>query len=112
METKMRLLLVICLLFTSSVSADYDSNFKGKVLEVLTYTTSSLILFKVESQPSSHPLCTKFDYIAIAPETAPELKQIVYSRLLAAYAADEVVNNGHDGKDECVGARMKVYRVG
>lgn len=109
---KMRYLLFVCLLFSFSANADYDNNFKGKVVDVLTYTTSPLILFKVENQPTSHPLCTKFDYIAIAPETTPELRQIVFSRLLAAYAAGEVVNIGYDSKDECVGPRIKVYRIG
>lgn len=108
----MRFLMLTSLFWMTSVCADYDSNFKGKVLDILTYTSSPLILVRLENQPSTHPLCSQFDYLAIAPETAPEVRQIVFSRLLSAYATGEVVNIGYDGKDECVSTRIKVYRVG
>lgn len=41
-----------------------------------------------------------------------EARQLVFSRLLMAYASGERVNIGYDSKDECSGARIKVYRVG
>jgi len=92
--------------------ANYDSNFVGKITEVLTYTHSNELLIRVEGQPNSHPICTNFDFIAIDPSIPAERRQVVLSRILLAYASGKPVNIGYDSKDECVGSRIKIYRVG
>ncbi|TVZ37142.1 hypothetical protein P886_1483 [Alteromonadaceae bacterium 2753L.S.0a.02] len=98
--------------YSAQASADYDNNFRGKVLDVLTYPYSKNILIRVEGQPNSHPLCTRFDYMVIDGAIDSEARQLVYTRLLLAFARGENVNIGYDSKDECVGSRVKVYRVG
>ncbi|MEJ2415776.1 MAG: hypothetical protein P8Y45_02355 [Exilibacterium sp.] len=104
--------MLFMLLFSTQSSANYDANFKGKILSVLTYPHSKIILIRVEGQPTTHPVCSKFDYLAIDPNIDHETRQIVFARLLMAYATGETVNIGYDANDECIGARMKVYRVG
>lgn len=105
-------LTIVSLLLSTLVSANYDNNFRGKVLDVLTYPYSKNILIRVEGQPSSHPVCSKFDYMAIDSNIDNEARQLVFARLLMAYASGESVNIGYDANDECVGGRIKVYRVG
>lgn len=108
----MKKLLLILVIFSSSVYPNYDANFTGKVTHVLTYPYSKLILLKVEGQPTSHPICSSFDYLAIDTDVEPESRQMVLSRLLVAYTSGETINIGYDSKDECAGNRIKIYRVG
>ena len=104
--------IIASLVFASNLYADYDDNFTGKVINVLTYPYSKQILIRVEGQPTTHPICTNFDCMVIEANIDNEARQLVFSRLLMAYASGERVNIGYDSKDECSGARIKVYRVG
>lgn len=108
-----RIVLILCVLLVPVFShAGYNANFRGKVTQVLTYTTSAQILIRVEGQPSTHPQCTQLDYLAIDAATADNVRQIVLSRLMMAYASGETVNIGYDKEGGCVGGRIRVYRVG
>lgn len=88
------------------------NNFQGKILEVLTYPYAKYILIRVEGQPTSHPVCTNFDYLLVGEDSDSESRQLVYGRLLLAFARGEVINIGYDSKDECLHSKIKVYRVG
>lgn len=105
-------LIIAILCFSENSYADYDNNFTGKVISVLTYPYSKQILIRVEGQPTAHPICNNFDYMAIEANIDNEARQLVFSRLLMAYASGEIINIGYDSKDECVGSRIKIYRVG
>jgi len=110
----MRIILFVFLWAGAFVGtqANYDANFRGKVLNVLTYTEHKKILIRVEGQPTSHPVCTRFDYLVIDSGIDDQARQMVFSRLLMAYASGEVINIGYDSVDECIGGRIKVYRAG
>ncbi len=98
--------------FSNSVFAGYNANFKGKVTHVLTYTYSTQILVKVEGQPSTYPECSSLDYLIIDPATSDQIREIVLSRLLVAYTTGEEVNIGYDKDSSCVNGRIKIFRVG
>lgn len=106
------LIMFLCFNFTPFAWGNYDKNFTGKITHVLTYTHSDELLIKVEGQPSSHPICNQFDYMAIDTSIPNARRQIILSRILLAYTTGKPVNIGYDSKDECVGSRLKIYRVG
>lgn len=104
--------IAINVFFSSFAFAGYNANFKGKITHVLTYTYSTQILVRVEGQPSSHPECSRFDYLIVDPATPDNIREMVLSRLLTAYATGEVVNIGYDKDSSCVSGRIKIFRVG
>lgn len=109
--------LIIALLAICSVgtSANYNANFSGKITHVLTYTSSSTILLRIESMPGSdsESTCSQFDYMQLDPNISEENKQYVFARILTAYASGEVVNIGYDKIGSCTSTgRMTIYRVG
>lgn len=106
------LLIIALIAFSSSATAGYNANFKGKVTHVLTYTYSTQILVKVEGQPTTHPECSNLDYLIIDPATSDQIREIVLSRLLVAYTTGEEVNIGYDKDSSCVNGRIKIFRVG
>lgn len=109
----MKKIFLIAALFLSSQSiAGYNDNFNGKVTEILTYTYSSQILVRFDKQPSSHPSCTKLDYLIIPPETPDNIKQLIMSRLLTAYALGEEITVGIDKEGSCYNGRIQIYRIG
>lgn len=113
MKILLRTVVTSILLFSSSlVFAGYNANFKGKITQVLTYTYSTQILIRVEGQPSDHPECNLTDYLSVDPDISAESRQLVYSRILTAYATGEVVNIGYDKTGGCVSGRIRIYRVG
>lgn len=79
---------------------------------MLTYPYSKQILIRVEGQPTAYPICSNFDYMVIEANIDNEARQLVFSHLLMAYASGEIINIGYDSKDECVGSRIKIYRIG
>lgn len=110
----MRNLFLFLVLSSLSVLsyANYDANFQGEVTEVLTYADSDNVLIRVSGRPTSHPICTRFDYIVIDGSIPEARRQAMLSRVLLAYSTGEVINIGYDSKDECIGSRIKVYRIG
>jgi hypothetical protein len=109
---KKTILLGIVLTFSNLSFAGYDANFSGKITNVLTYTGSTQVLIRVEGQPTSHPTCTRLDYLAIAPDISAESRNLVMSRILSAYVTGEKVNIGYDKTGGCVSSRIRVHRVG
>jgi hypothetical protein len=110
-------LFIVLIVFLSPLShARYTANFQGVISQVLTYPGSTLILIRVSNMPTSHPKCTRFDYMAIDPAISSESRQLVMSRILTAYSTKETVNIGYDkdsNSDSCVsGERLRVHRVG
>ncbi|TQV77538.1 hypothetical protein FLL45_00350 [Aliikangiella marina] len=103
---------MLAIIFSSDAFAGYNANFDGKVKRVITYTYSTQILIEVENQPTSHPECTVFGLMVIDPDTPDNIRQLVLTRLMTAYATGEVVTIGYDNKGSCVNGRMKVFRVG
>ena len=106
---------LVCLsimLLPVTTLANYDKNFTGRITHVLTYTHTNELLIRVEGQPTSHPKCSQFDYMAIDSSIPADRRQVVLSRILLAYTSGKPVNIGYDSKDECVGSRVKIYRVG
>lgn len=109
---KKSIFIALALVMLSAEShAGYNANMKGKVTNVVTYTYSTLIYFRLENQPQSHPQC-QVDYFAIDASTPDNIRQQVLSRLLTAYASGEAVNIGYDKEGGCSHGRIKVYRVG
>jgi tRNA A37 threonylcarbamoyltransferase TsaD len=107
-----KMMVAMLLAIPLIASANYDANFTGTITQVLTYTHSDEILITVSGQPTSHPICTSFDHMAIDTAIPSERRQVVLSRILLAYASGTPVNIGYDSKDECIGSRVKIYRVG
>jgi len=106
------ILLGVALTFSNLTFAGYDANFSGNITSVLTYTGSTQILIRVEGQPTSHPTCSRLDYLSIARDISAESRSLVMSRILSAYATGEKVNIGYDKTSDCVDSRIRVHRVG
>ncbi|QGX41532.1 hypothetical protein [Permianibacter aggregans] len=107
-----RFLTVALIVLSSKAGAGYNANFQGKITHVLTYTNSAQILIKVDGQPTSHPTCSTLDYLAIDADTPDSIRHQMLARILAAHASGEVVTIGYDKDGDCVGTRIRVYRVG
>ena len=90
--------------------AGYNANMTGTVSSVLTYTHTSLILFRLNNQPK-HPKC-KSHFFAIASSTTADIRHQVLSRLLIAYSSKTPINIGYDQSGGCAHGWIKVYRVG
>jgi hypothetical protein len=99
-------------LFLPSVAvAEYNANMDGELAHIMVYADGDYIYFRLKNQPTSHPRC-KPDYFVVSEDVPEARLNRIYSRLLAAYAAKEVVNIGFDAKTECVHGYIKVHRVG
>ena len=75
----MKILIYIIIFMTIATTsikshAGYNANMRGKVTQVLTYTYSTLIYFRLENQPSSHPTC-KSIYFSIDAATPDNIRQ-------------------------------------
>jgi len=105
-------LAILLTTLTLPAFAGYNANFRGTISAVLTYPGSTLILIRVSNQPTSHPECTSFDYLAIDPAISNESRQLVMSRLLLAFTTGENINIGYDKSGDCIGGRIRVHRVG
>ncbi|QUJ68610.1 hypothetical protein KDD30_05720 [Photobacterium sp. GJ3] len=95
----------------SHVYAEYNANIRGVVTEVLTYTESNIILFRLNNQPASHPTC-KPGYFSVDASVPSETRHQVLSRLLTAYATGKLVNIGYDKDGTCSGTWIRTHRVG
>jgi hypothetical protein len=107
-----RILILMIALFPMSAFAGYNANFRGKLTQVLTYTYTTQILIQVEGQPTTHPECTSLDYLVLPASMPDNVRQLVMSRLMTAYATGEQVNIGYDKDSSCVNGRIQVFRVG
>ena len=105
-------IIAACLSFiTATVNAQYNANIKGVLSQVRTYTDGDFIYISLENQPTEHPVCNVGFFVI--SETVPfERRQMILSRLLAAYAMKENVNIGYDDKGDCAHGYIRVHEVG
>lgn len=103
--------VVIIVIFSANLKAGYNANMTGKVTQVLTYTYTDQIYFRLENQPKSHPSCS-VDFFSIDASTPEARRQQVLSRLLIAYASGTPINIGYDKEAGCSHGLIRVYRVG
>jgi hypothetical protein len=103
--------LVAGCLAMSPALANYDANLTSLVTEVLVYSDSNVILFRLAQQPASHPACipTYFALDSLIPE--PRLSRL-YARLLSAKSTGEPVNIGYDKTGDCSHSYIRAHRVG
>ena len=93
------------------VYAEYNDNMSGLVTNIVTYTDSDRIYFKLDNQPSHHPIYNP-DYFSIDDSISNDRRQQLLSRLLTAYASGKPVNIGFDRDGDCSHGRIRVHRVG
>jgi len=104
--------ITLLLLFVvSPLYAQYNANMKGVVTDVLIYSDSNLVLFRLDNQPSTHPLCA-VDYFSIGVDIPYDRVKSLISRLLMAKATKERINIGYDAVGDCSQNRIRVHRVG
>ncbi len=91
--------------------AGYDANMTGVVSDVLVYSDSNVILFRLVNQPASHPSCIATLFALDSTIPAATLDRL-YARLLAAKTTGEPVNIGYDSQGNCAHTYIRVHRVG
>ena len=108
----MKNLLISALLIFASIQANavYNSNMKGVIKNLMVYADSDHIYLVLTNQPKVHPAC-KPNYFVIPATVTPGRRQMMLSRLLAAYAAKENVNIGYDGTGDCADGYIRVHRA-
>lgn len=104
-------IIFITLFSVQNASAGYDSNMKGIVTSVLTYTGGDQIYFILDNQPSTHPTCNA-SLFSIDAGVPSSRRQQVLSRLLTAHATGKPVNIGYDSQGDCSHSYIRVHRVG
>lgn len=110
MRTK-ALLLAGLLLLPAPSQAVYNANLAGVVVDVVVYSDSDLVLFKLNSQPTTHPLCTPA-YFAVGTDVDPTRRKVLLARLLLAKATGEPTNVGYDKDGACANGYIRAHRVG
>jgi hypothetical protein len=98
-------------LMVSPAWGGYNANLVGVVTEVSTYTDSNLILFRLSTQPASHPGCNK-DYFALESAIPESRLGRLYARLLSAKATGETINIGYDNVGDCAHGYIRAHRIG
>lgn len=106
-----RLLAILLFICVAPAFAGYDANITSKVTQILTYTGSGSVLFRLVDQPNSHPACN-FDYFSIDASVPVDQRRQLLSRLMLAYSLGENVNIGYDSQGDCSNSRIRVHRVG
>lgn len=103
-------LYVLLIGMAGSARAGYNDNMAGVVSYLFTYP-DGVILFKLNNQPTSHPVCNPA-YFAISTDVADVAANRMFSRLLAAYKTGETINIGFDNAGGCANSYIRVHRVG
>jgi len=98
-------------LFSTDTFAQYNANLRGVLEGVYVYTDSDHIYIKLKNQPTTHPSC-KTNYFVIDASVPLERRQMLLSRLMAAFAMKENVNLGYDAEGDCANTYIRVHRVG
>jgi hypothetical protein len=110
-----RKLLCTLACFINFVSLDataaYNANIQSELKHVGVYTDGDYIYITLKNQPSTHPTC-KPNYFVVADDVPEQRRQIILSRLLAAYAMKETVNIGYDNAGSCAHGYIRVHEVG
>jgi hypothetical protein len=111
LSLKWSVALMTAVLSLTPAQAGYNANMTGVVTEVLTYLDSTMILFRLDNQPTTHPLCNPV-YFAVNVATDSEVRKQVLARLLVAKATGESVNIGYDNAADCSHSYIRAWRVG
>ena len=106
----MRFFICLLIVFSSSTWARYDKNIEGHVVNIFTYS-SGLVLFKLASQPTSHPSCNS-DYFAIDSDLKEAAANRMFSRLLALHTSKSRAFIGYDSQGDCADEYIRVHNVG
>jgi len=110
-----RVRLLLCIVLTtlspSSALAGYDANITGVVTEVLVYSDSNIVLFRLNNQPSSHPGCSSAQYFELFNVPEPMFGRL-YARLLAAKVSGEAINIGYDSVGSNCRHYIPAHRIG
>ncbi len=104
-------IFAIGLLSPSSASAIYNANISGKVTAIWAYTEADHIYFKLDNQPTSHPVCNPNFFVIDAALPAPRMDRL-FARALTAKTTGETINIGYDATTECQNGYIKVHRIG
>lgn len=112
MRAKCLAALALTMVTAGPVSAQnsYNANVRGRIDQLITYVGDATILFTIDPMPAA-PQCGS-RYFRIAPTLPLEMRQQVFSRLMAAYTSREQVNIGYDGQTCSQEDFIVVYRVG
>ena len=110
MFRKKMLIVILSFFWLSSANSGYDANIVGTVTSLYSYS-SGLVLFKLSNQPTSHPTCNS-GLFALATDLSETAANRMYSRLLAAYTAQQAINIGYDSQGDCGNGYIRVHRAG
>jgi hypothetical protein len=94
----------------ASAQNGYNANVRGRIDQLITYVEDGMVLFTISPMPAT-PQCGA-PYFRIAPTLPLDMRQQVFSRLMAAYTSREEVHIGYDGQTCAPDGYIKVYRVG
>ncbi len=102
------LAIIAFFLSTLSVSALHNANLDGTVTQLNTYDNGA-ILFKISTQPTSHPAC---NHVFFAIETTNEdCANRMYSLLLTAQNTGATIKVGYDNAGNCAIGYIRTHMV-
>lgn len=100
----------IASLIAATASAAYNANIAGVPTRIIT-GENGLVLFALDTQPTSHPSCTATFFVIDNSLSDAKINRM-YARLLAAQAAGEPINIGYDSSGSCLYNYMHAYQIG
>ncbi|ACA85780.1 hypothetical protein [Shewanella woodyi] len=108
----MKLIIMLCLMFTSFSSSAAWLNTTGKVKSISVYAGKDTILVNLDSAGTKINECSSPSTFAISSTNTPEQRARLYSTLLAAQAAGRSVTLAYNdvGNCEAWGANAHAYR--
>ena len=108
---KKTMLFLVLLIYSTMSSAVYNDNMTGTVSQIMTYADGDYIYFTLSNQPTSHQACSP-QYFVISEDVPYQRRQMLLSRLLAAYTTKDAINIGFDNSGDCVHGYIRVHRIG
>lgn len=97
---------------SNDADAVYDSNISGKIVHLITYDNSNLILIQLENQSTLSGHNCSYVFFAIDPTTTEGRLDRMYSRAMLAFGSGTPINIGYDGNGNCANGYIRVHRVG
>lgn len=105
-------MLIAVILASTQTWAGYNANMKGVIQNLNVYAAGDYIYIKLKNQPASHPGCNP-SYFVITGDLPENRRNMLFSRLLAAYMSKESVNIGYDSQaGDCADGYIRVHRAG
>ena len=109
-----RMAAVVLFLVTISPAparAEYNANMTGVVRYVAVYADGDYLYFRLENQPTSHPVCNPA-YFVVSQDIPQNRRNQMLAALLAARYSGEPINIGYDNSIECMHGYIRVHEVG